>query len=319
MKYIYSLRNAIDELISQNNAYVIGEDIMEPYGGAFKVTKGLSDKYPDNIIGVPMSEQGFTALSVGMALMGDYVIEEIMFGDFITLTADQLINHAAKFNDLYGKKMHLVVRTPSGGYRGYGATHSQSLEKMFLGIPGLKVIAANIFTDVGCLLKKALNDGIPTLFIENKLDYPKELILEDFDIFERTESDGNVRLSIKGENPEISIITYGGISGMVVNTAKKLMFNDEIAADVIVVSDISESIMKSSVCGLIRTNKIILTEESTGGFGFSAQAAAELCMANKSAVVLTSSECSIPSAEIAEHDVLIQEEDIYNEVISHLS
>lgn len=319
MKYIFSLRNAIDELIAQKNAYVIGEDIMEPYGGAFKVTKGLSDKFPDNIIGVPMSEQGFTALSVGMALMGEYVIEEIMFGDFITLTADQLINHAAKFSDLYGQEMHLVVRTPSGGYRGYGATHSQSLEKMFLGIPGLRVVAANVFTDVGCLLKKALEEGKPTLFVENKLDYPKELVLDDFDIFERTERDGAVRISVKGEKPEITVITYGGISSMAVNTAKKLMFNEEIAADVIVVSDISESIMKSSAFGLIRTDKIVLTEESAGGFGFSAQAAAELCAAKKSAAVLTSALSSIPSAELAEHDVLVQEEDIYDAVISHLS
>lgn len=318
MKYIYSLRNAIDELISQKNAYVIGEDIMEPYGGAFKVTKGLSDKYPDNIIGVPMSEQGFTALSVGMALMGDYVIEEIMFGDFITLAADQLINHAAKFHDLYGQEMHLVVRTPSGGYRGYGATHSQSLEKMFLGIAGLRVVAANIFTDVGCLLKKALEGGKPTLFIENKLDYPKELVLQDFDIFERTESDGAVRLSITNEKPEISIVTYGGISAMAVNTAKKLMFEEEIAADVIVVSDLSESLVNSSAFGLIRTEKILLLEESTGGFGFSAQAAAELGAAKKRAAVLTSSESSIPSAELAERDVLVQEKDVFNAVISLL-
>lgn len=319
MKYINSLRSAIDDLISHKNAYVIGEDIMEPYGGAFKVTKGLSDKYPENIIGVPMSEQGFTALSVGMALMGEYVLEEIMFGDFITLAADQLINHAAKFNDLYGQKLHLVVRTPSGGYRGYGATHSQSLEKIFLGVPGLRVIAANTYSDVGKLLKKTIEEGKPSLFIENKLDYPKELILGDFDIFERKEINGNVRISVKDEMPEITVVTYGGISSMAVEAAKKMMFNEEIAVDVIIVSDISDSVMKSSVFEMLRTDSVILAEESTGGFGFAAQAASELAANKKKVSVLTSAECSIPSAELAEHDVLVQPEDLYNAIVSHLS
>lgn len=91
MKYIYLLRKAIDDIIAGRNAFVLGEDISDPYGGAFKVTKGLSEKYPDNIISTPMCEQGITAFAIGMALAGDYVIEEIMFGDFITLAADQMI------------------------------------------------------------------------------------------------------------------------------------------------------------------------------------------------------------------------------------
>ena len=192
MKYILSLRQAIDDLIKEKNAYVLGEDIQDPYGGAFKVTKGLSGRYPENIIATPMSEQGFTALGVGMALMGDYVIEEVMFGDFLTLAADQMINHAAKFYGLYGQKLHLILRVPSGAYRGYGATHSQSLEKLFLGIPGIRVVAANAYSNPGLLLKQAIGSGKPTVFVENKMDYPKELVLEGFDIFCREERNGIV-------------------------------------------------------------------------------------------------------------------------------
>lgn len=315
MKYIDSLRNSIDELIADRNAYVIGEDIMDPYGGAFKVTKGLSCKYPDNIIGVPMSEQGFTAMSVGMALMGEYVIEEIMFGDFITLTADQLINHAAKFYDLYGQKLHLVIRTPSGGYRGYGATHSQSLEKIFLGIPGLRVVAANIFYDVGKLLKEVIEEGKPTLFIENKLDYPKELCLSEFDFFERLEVNRKVRLSIKGEIPEYTIITYGGISDMAVDAAKQLMLNEEIAADVLIVSELS-NVNSRKLIEMIRTDNIIVIEEGTGKFGFSAQISAELSCENKVVHTLTSYEGAIPCAELAEKEVLLQTQDIYNAILT---
>lgn len=313
MKYIYALRETIEELIRDKNAYVIGEDVMEPYGGAFKVTKGLSEKYPENIIGVPMSEQGFTAVSVGMALMGEYVIEEIMFGDFITLTADQLVNHAAKFYELYGQKQHLVVRTPSGAYRGYGATHSQSLEKIFLGIPGLKVLAANIYCDVGELLKKAINAGVPTLFIENKLDYPKEMILDSFDIFTRSQQEGKIKLSIKGEQPECTIISYGGIASLTVETAKTLMLEDEIAVDVLLITDLSN--LTGDWEHIVATNNVVIVEEGTGGFGVSSQLSYELSKCQKKSLIVTSEEYVIPSAHKAENDVLVQVGDIRTAVM----
>ena len=316
MKYIYSLRNAMDELISEKNAYVLGEDVMEPYGGAFKVTKGLSEKYPSNVIGTPMCEQGFTAISVGMALMGEYVIEEIMFGDFVTLTADQLVNHAAKFHELYGQKLHLVVRTPSGGYRGYGATHSQSLEKLLLGIPGLRVAAPNVFMNVGAFLKTVISDGIPTLFVENKLDYGKELVLEDFDVFKREEMGNNIRISVKGERPEVTILTYGGTSNLAVEAAKKLMYEEEIAVEVVLVSELSRKFTAEEAERLFRTSKVVIAEEGTGGFGFSAQVAATLAERGKQIKTVTSSENVIPASALAESQVLIQAEDIFNAAVS---
>ena len=129
--YIEGLRNGIKKLLIDSDVILIGEDIEEPYGGAFKVSKGLSHEFPNQIINMPMSEQGFTGMAIGMSLAGMKPIVEIMFGDFITLIVDQLVNHAAKFSWMYEKKIHLVVRTPMGGYRGYGATHSQSLVKLF--------------------------------------------------------------------------------------------------------------------------------------------------------------------------------------------
>lgn len=314
MKYIYSLRQAIDDLIEGKNAYILGEDIAEPYGGAFKVTKGLSEKYPDNVVATPMSEQGITAFCVGMAVAGDYVIEEIMFGDFITLTADQLINHAAKFYDLYGDKLHLVVRTPSGGYRGYGATHSQSLEKMFLGIPGLDVVAANIYSDPGVLLKAAMEKGKPTLFIENKLDYPKELVLEDFDIFNRVSLDDVVRLEVRGEKPEWTIVTYGGISAFAVDAAKKLMFDEEIAVDVLVVSALNEW---EKISAVIRSEKILVLEEGVADFGWGSQVVSTFVNEEKRVYQLGARNSSIPSAKQAEASVLVQVEDIIDFIMKH--
>ena len=122
---------------------ILGEDVLDPYGGAFKVTRGLSTAFPERVQTTPISEAGIVGVAAGMALRGLRPVVEIMFGDFITLAADQLVNHAAKFRWMYNDQVRvpLVIRTPMGGRRGYGPTHSQTLEKLFLGVPGLKVLA----------------------------------------------------------------------------------------------------------------------------------------------------------------------------------
>lgn len=307
MRYIESLRQAMDDLIRAKNAYILGEDIREPYGGAFKVTKGLSEKYPENVIATPMCEQGFTALGVGMALLGDYVIGEIMFGDFLTLAADQMINHAAKFYDLYGQKLHLVLRIPSGGYRGYGATHSQSLEKLFLGIPGIRVVAASAYAEPGALLKQAIEIGAPTIFVENKADYPKELVLEDFDIFSRKEQAGMVWISIPDEAPQWTIVAYGGISGFCVKAARQLFYEEEITADIQIVSDLS---CYKSIGNTVRTDKVLVVEEGTKDFGWGCQIACALSEQGKKVWRMGAENSFIPAAKGAEESVLVQSCDI---------
>ncbi len=144
LTYLESLRTSLHAILEQDpRAVVLGEDILDPYGGAFKVTQGLSTRFPDRVFTTPISEAAIVGVSVGLALRGRHPIAEIMFGDFVTLAADQLINHAAKYAAMYNGRVRvpLVVRTPMGGGRGYGPTHSQSLERLFLGIPHLTVLA----------------------------------------------------------------------------------------------------------------------------------------------------------------------------------
>ena len=104
---------------------LLGEDISDPYGGGFKVTKGLSTLFPNRVLNTPISEPSIVGVATGIALRGLHPILEIMFGDFLTLCADQIINHASKFEWMYNKnvKVPLVIRVPMGGYRGYGPTH----------------------------------------------------------------------------------------------------------------------------------------------------------------------------------------------------
>ena len=132
-----------DVMTQDERVYIMGEDILDPYGGAFKVTKGLSTTFPERVITTPISEAGIVGVAAGMALRGLRPIVEIMFGDFFTLIADQLINHITKFKWMYNDQVNvpIVIRAPMGGRRGYGPTHSQSLEKLFLGIPALRVLS----------------------------------------------------------------------------------------------------------------------------------------------------------------------------------
>ncbi len=162
-------------MLRDDRIMLIGEDIEGPYGGAFKVTKDLSREFPGRVRNTPISEAAIVGLGNGLALSGLVPVCEIMFGDFLTLAADQLINHASKFNYMYNDQvdLRLVVRTPMGGKRGYGPTHSQSLEKHFLGLPGTTDAAPCTHRYDPGLIYDTLFATIdrPTIVIENKLLY----------------------------------------------------------------------------------------------------------------------------------------------------
>src|SRR5262249_30835566 len=149
------------------------------------------------------------------------------FGDFITLAADQLINHAAKFPAMYNGQVSvpLVVRVPMGGRRGYGPTHSQSLERLFWGIPHLKIVAPSHVHDAGALLKLAVADLSPILFVEYKALYGQELSLSraqrSLERLEIPGPDGYPTVVLRNYNadlasPDMTLIAYGGISGLLV-------------------------------------------------------------------------------------------------------
>ena len=155
------LNDALHEAMEENSKVLfIGEDILDPYGGAFKVAKGLSTKFPDRVYPTPISEAAIMGIANGLSLRGFVPVVEIMFGDFIALAFDQILNHMSKFGSMYNGqvKPHLVVRTPMGGYRGYGPTHSQSLEKFLIGIPNIIVLYPSHVHPIKSILKKAINN-----------------------------------------------------------------------------------------------------------------------------------------------------------------
>ena len=174
LSYTEALREALtDELHRDPAVFIMGEDIG-PYGGAFGVTRGLLETFGrKRVIDTPISEAGFVGMAVGAALMGSRPVVEIMFMDFITLILDPMVNQAAKLRYMFGKQARcpMVVRTASGGGRRYGPTHSQTLEAWFVHTPGLKVVAPSTPADAGGLLKSAIRDDNPVLFVEHKALY----------------------------------------------------------------------------------------------------------------------------------------------------
>ena len=172
--YSHALREAMaEEMRRDPNVFILGEDIAG-YGGAFKVTQGLVEEFgSERVRNTPISENTIVGVGVGAAVCGMRPIVDIMFQDFITLAMDQLVNHAAKFYYMYGNQapVPLVVRTPAGGGRNYGPTHSQSLEAWLIHVPGLKVVAPAFASDAKGLLKSAIRDDNPVVFVESKLLY----------------------------------------------------------------------------------------------------------------------------------------------------
>ncbi|MGD8634052.1 MAG: hypothetical protein PVF85_10810, partial [Anaerolineales bacterium] len=230
-----------------DRVYLLGEDLLDPYGGAFKVTRGLSSEFPGRVITTPVSEAGIVGVGIGMAMRGYLPVVEIMFGDFLMLAADQILNHASKFSWISGGQVHvpIVIRTPMGGRRGYGPTHSQTLEKHFLGIPGLRTLAINSFQDAGEILETAvLDDPDPILLIENKVLYARQLAnsnpQSEFQVVTVGEHYPVHRVVIRGApEPTVTLLAYGYMAEVACQAMLRLAYESELFAELIVPTQIS--------------------------------------------------------------------------------
>jgi len=334
-----SLNSALHRAMQMDDRVVlIGEDILDPYGGAFKITRGISSAFPDRVLTSPISEAGIVGVAAGMAMRGMHPVVEIMFGDFLTLAADQLVNHIAKFRWMYNDQVRvpLVIRTPMGGRRGYGPTHSQTLEKLFLGVPGLKVVApctlqvtsnqdANKQIDAGQLLLNAIAEDDPVLFIENKLLYLSRIqtkeTLTDFDLtispqqLENTQilesAFPTFKLVIKGAPPAtITLVAYGHMAELIREAALKLAYEYEIFAEIIIPTQLApfQVAMQSIQESGNHTQRILVAEEGNLSLGWGAEILArtieELGLSLKVARRVAALDVPVPASTVLEKAVL---------------
>jgi pyruvate/2-oxoglutarate/acetoin dehydrogenase E1 component len=266
---------------TDERVYVLGEDILDPYGGAFKVTRGLSTAFPGRVLTTPISEAAIVGVASGMALRGLRPVAEIMFGDFVTLIADQIVNHAAKFRWMYNDQVRVpvVVRTPMGGRRGYGPTHSQSLEKMFLGVPGLRVVAPNTLGDPAQLLEDTIAADDPVLFVEHKLLYTRPLLqpgqgdLADFEIQQHGEAYPSfvLRFTNLAVKSHLTLACYGYNFELVRQAAIELLMEREIFCEIALFSQLSPFELDPLLDSLARTRRLLTVEEGGLTLGWGAE------------------------------------------------
>lgn len=316
------------------SSLMLGEDIeykseftSKGYGGAFKVTNDLSSIFP-NVHNSPISESAIVGISIGAALGGTTSIVEIMFGDFMTLTLDQIYQHASKFLRMYGKDLRLpvVIRTPMGGGRGYGPTHSQSIEKFFLGIPGIHVVAINYRIDVTKFYQNLLfGINTPHLIIENKIDYTKRgdsIKINTHEYFVTDSLYPTLFIKPKHFEPKLTILCYGGVLSSVEDAAMDLFIKDEIPVEIICFSLISTIDYPTLQKSCKKTNKILIVEEGPSYAAFGSELISTLVERNNylKKVVRIGNNSVIPSSYSAEINLLPTSENIRStikKIINH--
>ena len=278
-----ALNDALQKLLEHDKDVVLlGEDLHDPYGGAFKVTAGLSEKYKGRVISTPISEAGITGAGIGLAMAGKKPIVEIMFADFLTLCMDQIYNHAVKFPGMFAESaIPIVIRTPCGGRRGYGPTHSQSPENIFVSVPGLTVLFGSHRHNIGQLLIDASTRWPnPTLFLEHKLLYGEKLDSQGYEEIDVEPGDLGADLfpTIRSgsQDPDITLLSYGGMLPIAEKAARILEDEEELAVEIIAPALLAPMPRFSLLKALLDRPRILVVEEAHHQFGFSAEVLAML-------------------------------------------
>jgi 2-oxoisovalerate dehydrogenase E1 component len=310
-------------LSSDERVLVIGEDLHEPYGGAFKVTAGLSGDFAGRVISTPISEAGITGAGIGLAMEGKRPIVEIMFADFLTLCMDQLYNHAVKFPAMFADTaVPLLIRTPAGGRRGYGPTHSQNPENLFVSVPGLTVLFGSHRHNVGQLLVDAVERWPnPTIFLEHKLLYGEAQAPADYEIVEASPEDQGASLFPtlrRGANePDVTLVSFGGMLPVVERAAKQLEEQEELAVEIISPALLAPLPRGTLLGALMDRPCIVVVEESHHEFGVSAEILAMLAESGYAGKLLRVGMAPVPiaSARSLERDQIPDEQMIVSSVL----
>ncbi|WP_328653631.1 alpha-ketoacid dehydrogenase subunit beta [Micromonospora sp. NBC_00330] len=327
-RVVENLNQALHALLADDPGLtVLGEDVVDPYGGAFKVTRGLSTRWPDRVRSTPLSEGGIVGVAGGLALAGQSAIVEIMFSDFVALAFDQILNFASKSTAMYGRRVpiRLVVRCPTGGNRGYGPTHSQSPQKHFVGIPGLSLHEVSPFHDNRTVLAGMLATGRPGLLFEDKVLYTNRMYADGvvdelfrYDLIGPDSDVARVWVDDPGQ-ADCVLVVPGGLAARAVSVARELLLRDDIVCQVLVPSRLWPVDADTLLPPIARAGRVVVAEESTAGGTWGAELAhvvhQRLWGALRAPVRLVhSADSVIPTAAHLERTVLVQDADIHRAV-----
>jgi len=273
LTFAEAVREALaEEMRRDSRVCIIGEDVAEA-GTPFKVLSGLVEEFgTERVIDTPISEAGFTGLAVGAAMTGMRPVVDIMFGDFLTLTLDQLVNQAAKIHYMSGGELHvpMVLRTTLGATRRTAAQHSQSLHAWVSHVPGLKVVLPSTPFDAKGLLKAAIRDDNPVVFFEDKMMYrlkgpvPAEEYTIPFGVAD-----------VKREGTDVTIVATSSMVQVALGAAK-LLEADGISAEVIDPRTLWPLDEKTLVESAKKTSRVIVVDEGYGRYGATAEIASAI-------------------------------------------
>ena len=274
VRYIRAITEALREEMARDEAvFVVGEDVAYP-GGSFSATQGLLEEFGERRVrDTPISESAIVGLALGAATQGLRPVAEIMFMDFLAVCMDQIVNQVAKARYMFGGQYRLpmVIRTPCGGGLNAGPQHSQCLEAWFAHVPGLKVVMPATPYDVKGLLKTAIRDDNPVLFVENKALYGlKGKIPEVEYLVPIGQAD------VKRPGRDVTVVATSRMVHQSLEAAQTLA-KEGIEAEVIDLMTITpldrETIFKS----VEKTSKLVIAHEAVKAFGIGAEISAMVC------------------------------------------
>lgn len=270
LTYLAAITAALHvEMGRDPNVIVLGEDVADPFGGAFKVTKGLSDTFgTDRVLNMPISENGFIGMATGMAFMGFRPVIEVQFADFISSGFDAIVQYAATNHYRWGAAVPWVIRAPADGGLRSGPFHSQNPEAWFTHTPGLKVVAPGTPADAKGLLIAAIRDNNPVIYFESKPLYRS--MKGSVPRGEYVVPIGQARLAHSGE--DLSIITYGAMLREALAAADRLAA-DGIGADVLDLRTLKPLDRDAILATARKTGKILIVHAANGNTGVGAEVA----------------------------------------------
>ena len=275
MTFVDALRSALDlAMEADDRVILLGEDIADPSGGVFKVTKGLSTKYgTSRVRSTPIAETAIVGAAIGAALGGYRPVAELMFMDFVTVAMDQITNHAAKLRFMSGgaTSVPMTIRT-SVGLQRFGAQHTQSLEAWFMHTPGLKVVLPSTPADAKGLLTASIEDDDPCMFVESvALAYSqKEPVPTGRHVVPLGVAD------IKRRGDDVTVVTYGPALHTALAAAETMASEDGVSLEVIDLRTLVPLDMRTVLESVARTKRAIVAHDATAFAGPGAEIAARI-------------------------------------------
>ena len=274
MTYRQSLHDTLrEELLRDENVFLMGEEIGT-FEGSYKITAGLLKEFgPKRVVDTPICENGFVGMATGAAMLGLRPIVEIMTINFIVLAMDEIVNHAAKIYYMFGGQcpIPLVIRTPGGGGQQLAATHSQNLEVWFAHVPGLKVVAPSTPADARGMLRTAVRDNNPVIFLENLALYNVKGDVPDGDY---TVPFGKAKVTKEGS--DLTVISYSRMAAVALDVARRLEQENKLSIEVVDLCSLRPLDRETIIKSVQKTTRAIVFEEDWRSFGIGAEIAATL-------------------------------------------